>query len=132
MSDTIENRKNSAPGENGSLELLLSRLMLWGVLVAAAILLVGGVIHLWGEGSQPMGDHVFTGEPHDLRDPVDIVVTAVEWHHKSIIQLGVLILLLNPLLRVILAGAGFLREGNRTYVVVSALLTLVLLYSLWA
>lgn len=116
----------------GDLEVLLARLMLWGVLASAAVMLIGGLIHLWGAGGQPMGDHVFRGEPRDLRDPVAIVVSAAEGHHRSVIQLGVLLLLLNPLFRVLLAGVGFWREKNRTYVVISFLLAIILLYSLWA
>lgn len=106
--------------------------MLWGVMVAAVIMLVGGIIHLFLESGQPVGDHIFRGEPRDLRSPVAIVKSAFSFHERSVIQLGVLLLLINPLLRVILSAIGFATERNRTYVVISILLVVILLYSLAA
>jgi uncharacterized membrane protein len=106
--------------------------MLWGVLIAAAIMLAGGVINLVVDSGQPVGDHVFHGEPRELTSPVAIAVSAAEFHERSIIQFGVLLLLLNPLLRVILSTIGFAQARDRTYVVVSAFLIGILLYSLVA
>jgi uncharacterized membrane protein len=113
-----------------SIEEKLARVMLWGVLAAAAIMLVGGLIHLVQVPDGPVGDHIFRGEPRDLRDPVAIVTSALQWNELSFIQLGVLLLLLNPLLRVILSAVSFARDRNRTFLVVSLLLVAILCYSL--
>jgi uncharacterized membrane protein len=112
------------------MEEKLSRVMLWGVLIAAAIMLIGGIVHLFLAGGQPVGDHIFRGEPRDLSDPVAIVLSAFQLHERSIIQLGVLLLLLNPLLRVVLSAVGFAQAHNRTYVLISVLLIAILTYSL--
>lgn len=114
------------------LQTVLPKVMLYGVLAAAALLLVGGVVYLYHHGGDPVRDHVFTGEPRDLRDPASIVVSAFEGHTLSIIQAGVLLLLLNPILRVALALFGYALQRNVLYVFVSLTVLTVLLYSFLA
>jgi uncharacterized membrane protein len=108
---------------------LLSRVMLGGVLVAAAVLLLGGVIYLSQHGGDPVGDHVFTGEPAALRHPLAIAQGALAVHPTAVIQLGVLLLLLNPILRIVLSLFGYARLKDRTYVVVCLILLAVLSFS---
>jgi uncharacterized membrane protein len=48
-----------------------------------------------------------------------------------VIQLGLLLLIATPVVRVILAGIGFLMERDQLYFWVSATVLAVLLYSLW-
>lgn len=114
------------PEKPGDLAGLLSRAMLTGVLLAAGVLLLGGVVYLASHGNDPVGDHVFSGEPANLRHPVAIVRGALEEHPRAIIQLGVLLLLLNPILRIALALFGYLHLRDRKYVVVCLILLLVL------
>jgi len=115
-----------------STEGLLAKVMLWGVLLSAVIMLGGGVVYLVHHGGEPTRDHVFTGEPRELRSPVAIVRSAFTWNNQSIIQFGVLLLLANPLLRVILALISFGRRGDPTYIAVSLFLVAILTYSLFA
>lgn len=109
-----------------NLEGLLSRVMLVGVLLAAAVLLLGGGIYLASHGRDAVGDHIFTGEPAELRHPMAIVEGAMQVHPRALIQLGVLLLLLNPILRIFLAGVGYVGLRNWTYVVVCLILLVVL------
>ncbi|MEO8205001.1 MAG: DUF1634 domain-containing protein [Chthoniobacterales bacterium] len=107
----------------------LAKLMLYGVLIAAAIMLFGGVIFLLHHGQQTPGDHIFRGEPHALTRPLDIIKSAFMDKDPDIIQLGVLILLLNPLVRVAFAAVGYGMEKDRLYTAVSTIVFLVLLFS---
>lgn len=122
---------SSEAGPRKSLDLpaLLSRVMLMGVLLAAGVLLLGGAIYLTQAGGTPVGDHVFKGEPSSLRHPLAIVDGAFAVHPRAVIQLGVLLLLLNPILRILLSLLGFLRLRDWTYVGVCLILLLVLAFS---
>jgi len=113
---------------------ILAKVMLWGVLLAAGIMLVGGTIYLVGHGgdSSATRDHIFTGEPRDLRHPVDIVRAAFQDNTTALIQVGVLLLLFNPLVRVLLAMLGYAAQRDRLYTVVSFIVLLVLIYSFLA
>ena len=108
------------------LQKSLSRLMLYGMLLAAAVLLAGGIVYLAAHGQQPPGDHIFRGEPKDLRDPVAILKDAVAGSDPAIIQLGVFLLLANPFLRVAFATFGFAAGGDRLYAVISFIVLSVL------
>ena len=111
------------------LRRILACIMLYGVLLAAGVMLVGGVWYLVLSGSKPPGDHVFTGEPRVLRNVVAIMESALQGHDRSLIQLGVVLLLLNPLVRVLFAFFGYAYERNGLYTVVSGVVLAVLLGS---
>jgi uncharacterized membrane protein len=117
---------------SAKLEGRLAAVMLWGVLLAAVIMFLGGVIHLVQNPGAPVADHVFRGEPRELRDPAAMVRAAWEGSDPAFIQVGVLLLLLNPLLRVLLSLGSYVAARNWKYVVISLVLTGVLIYSLLA
>lgn len=105
--------------KDAALQNSLARLMLYGVLLAAAVLLAGGVAYLISHGGQPPGDHVFHGEPRSLRDPIAIFRDALSGSDSALIQVGVLLLLANPFLRVAFAAFGFAAGGDRLYAIIS-------------
>ncbi len=111
------------------LRLLLSRLMIRGVVLAAVTMFVGGVVFLSHHAGQPPGDKKFTGEPADLRHPVAIIRAALEGNDDCLIQAGVLLLLFNPLVRVALAAWGYAAARDRLYAGVAALVLVVLIVS---
>ncbi|HZD47470.1 MAG TPA: DUF1634 domain-containing protein [Silvibacterium sp.] len=112
------------------LEVAIGRMLQTGVLLAAAVVLIGGVLYLRQEtGPRPDYSH-FTGVAESLRSPEGIVTHAVHGDPQSIIQLGLLLLIATPIARVVLAAAGFLIEKDHLYFWVSVIVFAVLLYSL--
>jgi uncharacterized membrane protein len=107
----------------------LSEIMLTGVFIAAAVMLAGGIYFLSRRAGMPAGDHVFQGEPTWLRHPVTIVKDALKGNDACIIQVGVLLLLANPFIRVFFAGLGFAAQGDRQYSVISLIVFVVLIVS---
>jgi uncharacterized membrane protein len=104
-----------------------------GVLLAAAVVLLGGVVHLARHGGEPAPDRgVFKGEPADLRSPVGIVQDALTLRGRGLIQLGLLLLILTPVARVALLTFAFLRQRDRAYVLITLIVLAVLLYSLFS
>jgi Protein of unknown function (DUF1634) len=83
-------------------------------------------------GAAP-GDHIFSGEPKYFSNPADMVVRAFDVHaageQRSVAMIGIFLLLLNPPIRVLMAGAGYLMEKNRTYALISAVVFAVLTFS---
>ena len=112
------------------LEIAIGRMLQTGVLIAAAVVLVGGILYLHqATGPRPDYSH-FTAVAEALRSPVGILSSAMHGDAQSIIQLGLLLLIATPIARVILAAAGFLLERDRLYFWVSLIVLAVLLYSL--
>lgn len=113
------------------LEVAIGRTLQTGVLLAAAVVLIGGVLYLLRDG-RPRPDYShFKGVASALRSPGGIWHGALHGDADSVIQLGLLLLIATPVVRVILAGVGFLMERDRLYFWVSAVVLAVLLYSLW-
>ena len=112
------------------LEVAIGRMLQAGVLLSAAVVLIGGVLYLHhSTGPRPDYSH-FNGVAEALRSPAGIVSNAWRGDAQSIIQLGLLLLIATPIARVILAAVGFLIEHDRLYFWVSLIVLAVLLYSL--
>jgi uncharacterized membrane protein len=112
------------------IEGMVSVLLRAGVTIAGAVVLGGGVLFLFRHGSEPVNFGKFVGEP-----PVDrhfglIIDGAFAGRARSIIQLGILLLIATPIARVVLSIIGFAVERDRAYVIITAIVLGVLLYSL--
>lgn len=111
----------------------LARVMLCGVLIAAAIMGAGLIWFVVTHEGLPAGDHVFNGEPKYLENPVSMIQRALELedvgHRRSMIMIGVVLLLINPVVRVAFAAFGFAAQGDRLYTSISLLVLAVLIFS---
>ncbi|MGA8528143.1 MAG: DUF1634 domain-containing protein [Acidobacteriaceae bacterium] len=102
-----------------------------GVMLAAAVVLIGGAMYLaHSHGARPDYSQ-FHGETVQLMTMHGIVHGVGKGDPRSIIMLGLLILIATPVARVGMCVVGFLFERDRMYVVVSSLVLLILLYSLF-
>ncbi|MGD0482808.1 MAG: DUF1634 domain-containing protein [Terracidiphilus sp.] len=112
------------------LETIIGQLLRVGVLLAAATVLLGGVLYLAGHHAERVNYQAFAvGGPGICTFP-GIVRSAAHFESLGIIQFGLLILIATPVARVGLALAGFALERDRLYTVVSVIVLLILLASL--
>jgi uncharacterized membrane protein len=114
-----------------SLENVIGNLLRTGVLLAAAIVLIGGAMYLARSSSERVHFSVFQPAAPDLRSIAGIFHGAAHLESGAVIQLGVLLLIITPVARVALAVVGFFLEGDRLYTVVSAIVLAVLFVSLF-
>ena len=79
------------------------------------------------------GDHIFSGEPKYFENPVSMILRAFEaddvGHRRSMIMIGVVLLLINPVIRVAFAAFAFAAQRDRLYSKISLLVLAVLLFS---
>lgn len=108
---------------------IVGNLLRTGVLIAASVVLVGGVLFLIHYGSSPANYRVFRGEPTDLRHVWDIFREAVALDPRGLIQLGILLLIATPISRVAFTVFAFAYERDWTYVVVTLIVLVLLIYS---
>ena len=108
----------------------VAAMLRFGVTLAAVVVLGGGVLllrHPWS--AIPDYTHFQRGNPA-LSTLAGILQGAIDLAPKSIIQLGLVVLIATPVARVVLCITGFARQKDLLYVVVSVLVFAVLLYSL--
>jgi uncharacterized membrane protein len=112
------------------MESLLGILLRVGVLFAALVVLIGGIIYLIRHGHAPVDFRAFRGEPADLRSIHGVLRDVRAMHGRGIIQLGLLFLIATPVARVAFSIFGFAAERDRMYVLFTVIVFCVLLYSL--
>lgn len=108
----------------------VGRTLRGGVGLAAAITLAGAIAFLQSQGHRTADYAAFRGEPVELRSVGGIVRSAGHGSALGIVQLGVLCLIATPIARVALSLIGFLRERDRNYVVITALVLAILAFAL--
>jgi len=112
------------------IENILGNLLRAGVVFSAFIVFCGAVVYVARHGRVPADYHVFQGEPSELRSVPGIVRDAVDVSGRGIIQLGLLFLIATPVARVIFSIWGFAAERDRMYVVFTAIVLAILIFSL--
>lgn len=113
-----------------TIERLVSIVLRGGVSLSALVVLMGGVYYLVRHGEQPADFHNFHALPGADRIVGQIVHGAFQQRGRSIIQAGILLLIATPIARVAVSLAGFAMERDGKYVVITAVVLTVLLYSL--
>ena len=111
-------------------EYLLSNLMKYGVLISSAVVLLGGIFYLIHHGAEPAGYQFFQAEPSEFRLPVGVVNAVISGSDRGIIQLGLLLLIATPMIRVFISLLAFLLQREFIYVIATLLVFSSLIYSL--
>jgi uncharacterized membrane protein len=118
------------PWRDRRLERILGNLLRAGVLISAAVVLCGGSIYLFRHAHEPADYHVFRGEPSNYRTIPGVIQSVRDGRGRGLIQLGLLFLIATPIFRVALSIVGFAIERDRLYVLFTAIVLFILLYSL--
>lgn len=113
------------------IENTIAHLLRGGVLLAALVLIAGAVPYLATHAFVHVNYRTFQGEPEQLRSVHGIVRSGFAGHPRSIMQLGLLLLIATPVARVVFSVFAFAMEGDRMYVVFTLIVLGVLLYSLF-
>jgi uncharacterized membrane protein len=112
------------------LEHLLARLLRIGVFLAAGVVFLGGIAYLKERGLGQPRQQVFHEEPPELRNPLGIIRSALDFESRGLIQLGLLLLIATPIARVVFSLFAFALQRDRTYVIVTLIVLAVLVFSL--
>lgn len=99
-----------------------------GVTAACTIAIVSGIYYLVRHGGEPMPDYTtFRGEPASYTTLSGIIGGVFQLAAQDWIQLGVLVLMLTPIIRVVLSIVDFARQRDWLYVVLTAIVLLVII-----
>jgi uncharacterized membrane protein len=126
MSDAAEQLKTDQ-----RMDAIMGILLRSGVILAATIVLLGGVLFLTRHKTPVTDYHIFSGEPSDLRTISGILGDVKAFSGRGLIQLGLLVLIATPVARVVFSLFAFLYQKDWKYVVFTAIVLGLLLYSLF-
>jgi uncharacterized membrane protein len=126
---------NATPTIDTKLQRLIGATLRSGVMAASLTGIVGGAMFLAVHGGQQVTFHSFEGANTAYASPGQIVRQALvpvgnENRGLAIAQLGIMILLLTPIIRVAFSVLGFARENDRIYVAITCIVLATLVGSL--
>jgi uncharacterized membrane protein len=111
-------------------EQVVGNVLRLGVLIAAAVTLVGGVLYLMQAGATRPDYHTFRGASSPLRSLTAIARGVAAGNAEAIVQAGVVLLIATPIARVALTLIAFAVRKDRLYAMISALVLVLLAYGL--
>jgi uncharacterized membrane protein len=109
-----------------SLLIIIIRIL---VFTSAAIVLTGGALYLCKYGLSTLHYSTFHGGESILISPIAILYGAFNFYPKAIIQLGLLLLIAIPLIRVILFLLLFLFQRDWLYCCITLFVISMLIFS---
>ena len=112
------------------MERWIGNILRVGVILSAVLVLCGGILYLYHYGLTWLGYATFKGEPERLKDIYGILKSALSFHSRGIIQLGLLCLIATPIMRVIFSLGIYAKQKDTLYVIITSIVLCLLLYSL--
>ena len=109
------------------MEIWISRVLLFGVLLASAITLAGLALFLVKGGGSGQSLSSLVDQQRAAANFGSILRGIARADGKSLIRLGLLALILTPIARVAMSLFLFLREGDRVFALITAAVLCILL-----
>lgn len=109
---------------------MISILLRTGVILSSIIVLIGGIFYLIQSGMAAPVYKPFHREPHNLRGLTEIIRGVLTRDPRNWIQFGLLVLVATPVARVALCVFTFIKQKDRTYIVLTLIVLCVLIFGL--
>ena len=117
-------------GDEHAIELVIGKLLRACVIATTLVVIAGAVLYLPGALHEHVAYGTFRGEPAAFRSVLGILRLAMTGDGRGIIEAGMLLLVLTPILRVAFSAIAFLYERDHLYVVLTLIVLGLLLFSL--
>ncbi|MBB6235603.1 putative membrane protein [Pedobacter sp. AK013] len=116
--------------QDRDVEKIVGKLLRFGVITASLVVLLGGILFLIQNGTQGRPDyHIFKGEENDFITFGGIFIGLFSLKSMAIIQFGVLLLIITPIMRIIFSLFAFILEKDKLYVIITLIVLAIILGS---
>lgn len=118
------------------IQLYIGQVLRYGVFISCAITLFGGIVYfIQQKGVKPNYDPIpsgqdFPGVAQYLRELNTIFPRILDFDGAAIIQLGVVVLIATPIVRIIFSAISFLIEKDYMYVVITLIVLTVIIMNM--
>src|SRR5260370_184696 len=112
-------------------ERIMGALLQSGVIISGLVVLAGGVLYVLRYAHAQIQYGSFVPERESLRSLRAVVKDALHGDARAIIECGLLLLIATPVARVLFSIVAFALEKDRLYVVLTAIVFVILIYSLF-
>lgn len=111
------------------LDRILSNILQCGLVLSLTILAIGAVLFVLQSGEQEVNTQVFFEKPNILNSIRTVYLGVINGNNEAIMQLGVIVLMLTPVVRVGTCLWIFYLERDLLYVIISTMILLILGFS---
>lgn len=113
------------------IETLVGQVLRAGVITACLIVLTGGIYYIFKHGLEQVPDHShFSGETGNYTTLTGILYGVLSLRASQIIQLGVVVLIATPILRILCSLFGFILEKDKLYIAITLTVLLIITFSI--
>jgi uncharacterized membrane protein len=112
-------------------DYLIGGILQAGVLASGILVLAGGILYAIHSGPAPVNYHEFRTERAAIQSVGPILTGAIHLDGRSIIQLGILLLIATPVARVAFSVVAFAMQRDRLYVPITLIVLAILVYGLF-
>jgi uncharacterized membrane protein len=111
------------------MQLMLGQVLRTGTVISISVVFLGGILYLYRHGHAVANYRVFIGIPGFVQTLDGLVNGALSLKGQAIIQIGIILLIATPVLRVICSAIGFMFEKDYMYVGISLLVLCIIFIS---
>jgi len=111
------------------MQLLLGKVLRAGTIISISVVFLGGILYLYRHGQSIADYKEFKGIPDFVRLSTQLISEALKFKGQAIIQIGIILLIATPIIRVMFSAIGFALEKDYLYVGISMLVLLIIFFS---
>ena len=112
------------------MQLLLGQVLRAGTVISICVVFFGGIIYLSRHGQSIANYRKFNGIPDFVSNAKGLFNGALTFKGQAIIQLGIILLIATPIMRVVFSTIGFALERDYLYVGISLLVLFIICFSM--
>ena len=112
------------------IQLLLGKVLRAGTVISMGIVFFGGILYIYRHGYSVVNYHKFTGIPNFVQYTSRLIPAAISFKGQAIIQMGIILLIATPVVRVLCSSIGFFLEKDYLYTCISLLVLAIIFASM--
>jgi len=112
------------------MQSLLGHVLRGGTIISISVVFLGGIIYLYRHGHTVVNYKPFVGIPDFVKHFPGVIYSALNTKGQAIIQIGIILLIATPILRVICSAIGFVLEKDHLYTGISLLVLFIIFMSM--
>jgi uncharacterized membrane protein len=112
------------------MQIIIGWILRTGVAVSMFIVIIGGILFVYHYGYNAANFSSFKGVPFFLRDIGSVTRGILELRSEAIIQLGIILLIATPVIRVLFSAIGFFIEKDYLYMAMTLIVLSIILFSM--
>lgn len=112
------------------MQIIIGWILRTGVAVSMIIVITGGLLFVYHYGHSTADYSSFKGVPYFLNDIGSVIKGIFNLRSQAIIQLGIILLIATPVIRVLFSAIGFFIEKDYLYTAMTLIVLLIILFSM--